>query len=59
MMESMKEKMKVKEVSWIEEENDKKRVSLHNVGNLIQMMWDFDNMEEPLIGGTQFDKGAI
>ena len=43
----------------MEEENDKKRVSLHNVGNLIQMMWNFDNMEEPLIGGTQFDKGAI
>lgn len=34
-------------------------VSRHNVGNLIQMMWNFDNMEEPLIAGTQFDKGAI
>lgn len=43
----------------MEEESDTKRVSLHNVGNLIQMMWNFDNMEEPLIAGTQFDKGAI
>ena len=43
----------------MEEQSYKKRVSLHNVGNLIQMMWNFDNMEEPLITGTQFDKGAI
>lgn len=43
----------------MEEERYKKRVSLHNVGNLIHMMWNFDNMEELLIAGTQFDKGAI
>lgn len=43
----------------MEEESDKKGVSPHNVGNLIQMMWNFDNMEEPLISGTQFDKGTI
>lgn len=43
----------------MEEENDKRRVSLHNVRNLIRMMWNFDSMEEPLIAGTQFDKGAI
>ena len=44
---------------WMEGEGYKKRVSQHNVGNLIQTMWNFDNMEEPLIAGTQFDKGAI
>lgn len=43
----------------MEGEGYKKRVSQHNVGNLIQTMWNFDNMEEPLIAGTQFDKGAI
>lgn len=43
----------------MEKENDKKRVSLHNVRNLIHMMWNFDSMEERLIAGTQFDKGAI
>lgn len=36
-----------------------KRAELHNAGNLIQMMWNFDNMEGRLIAGTQFDKGAI
>lgn len=39
--------------------DDTKRVSQHNVGNVIQLMWNFDNMEERLIAGTQFDKGAI
>lgn len=43
----------------MDEEDDKKRVSLHNVRNLIHMMWNFDSMEEPLIAGTQIDKGAI
>lgn len=43
----------------MEGEGYKKRVSQLNVGNLIQTMWNFDNMEEPLIAGTQFDKGPF
>lgn len=43
----------------MEGERYKKRVSLHIEGNLIHMMWSFDNMEQRLIAGTHSDKGAI